>query len=44
MSDNIYFDNLLITDNLHLADSYAAETFSLKQAKIDVATGGMFRR
>lgn len=44
MSDSIYFDNLLITDNLVLADAYAAETFDLKLSKIDVASGGMFRR
>ena len=44
MSDSIYFDNLLITDNLPLADAHAAETFQLKLSKIDVASGGMFRR
>jgi len=44
MSDNIYFDNVLVTDNLALANAYATETFDLKMSKIDVATGGMFRR
>lgn len=44
MSDDIYFDNLLITDNLALANTYAADTFELKMTKIDVASGGMFRR
>ena len=32
MSDNIYFDNFLITDNMALADAFARETFDLKQA------------
>lgn len=44
MSDNIYFDNLVITDDIGLADAYATETFQLKMSKIDVASGGMFRR
>jgi hypothetical protein len=44
MSDNIYFDNLLITDSVSLADSYASDTFGLKMSKLDVASGGMFRR
>jgi hypothetical protein len=44
MSDNIYFDNLLITDSLSLADSYAADTFDLKMSKLNVASGGVFRR
>ena len=44
MSDNIYFDNLLITDSVSLADAYATDTFGLKMSKLDVASGGMFRR
>eukprot|EP00088_Acartia_fossae_P011335 TRINITY_DN15733_c0_g1_i1.p1 TRINITY_DN15733_c0_g1~~TRINITY_DN15733_c0_g1_i1.p1 ORF type:complete len:601 (+),score=241.19 TRINITY_DN15733_c0_g1_i1:115-1917(+) len=44
MSENIYFDNLLITDNLVHANKYAADTFDLKMSKIDASTGGMFRR
>ncbi len=44
MSDNIYFDNLLITDSLALADAYAADTFDLKMSKLNVASGGVFRR
>merc|ERR1719391_811904 len=44
MSDNIYFDNFLITDNLALADAFARETFDLKQAADASASGGMFRR
>jgi len=44
MSDNIYFDNFLITDNLALADAFARETFDLKQAADASANGNMFRR
>ena len=44
MSDNIYFDNLLVADSVALADTYAADTFGLKMSKLDVASGGMFRR
>lgn len=44
MSDNIYFDNLLVADSVALADAYAADTFGLKMSKLDVASGGMFRR
>ena len=43
MSDNIYFDNFLITDNLALADTFARETFDLKQAADASANGNMFR-
>jgi len=44
MSDNLYFDNFLITDNLGLADTFARETFDLKQAADASANGNMFRR
>ena len=44
MSDSIYFDNLLITDSLVLADAFLEDTFHLKLSKIDSATGGMFKR
>ena len=44
MSDNIYFDNFLITHNLALADAFARETFDLKQAADASANGNMFRR
>ena len=43
MSDNIYFDNFLITDNMALADAFARETFDLKQAADASANGNMFR-
>lgn len=35
MSDNIYFDNFLITDNVDEAEQIAAETFDLKIAKLN---------
>jgi len=44
MSDNIYFDNFLITDNMGLADAFARETFDLKQAADASANGNIFRR
>lgn len=44
MSDNIYFDNLLITDDLSLADGFARETFDLKQQVLDAAGGNIFQR
>jgi calnexin len=44
MSDDIYFDNILITDNLALADAFARETFDLKQAADASANGNIFRR
>lgn len=44
MSDSIYFDNLLITDNVLHANKYASDTYELKMAKVDAASGGMFRR
>merc|ERR1712032_236333 len=44
MSDNIYFDNFLITDNMALADAFARETFDLKQAADATWDGNMFRR
>merc|ERR1719318_482986 len=44
MSDNIYLDNFLITDNLAAADAFARETFDLKQAADSAANGNIFRR
>jgi len=44
MSDDIYFDNLLVTDNVGLADTFARETFDLKQALDASANGNIFRR
>jgi len=44
MSENIYFDNILITDNVLHANKYASDTYELKMARLDAASGGMFRR
>jgi len=44
MSNDLYFDNLIITDNLEIADSWAADTFDLKCQKLDVNDAGMFKR
>lgn len=35
MSPNILFDNLIITDDLGVAEVYAGKTFDLKRKKID---------
>ena len=34
MSDNILFDNMIITDDKHVADEWAADTFELKMSLI----------
>ena len=44
MSQDIYFDNLLITDEKSIADKWSAETFDLKVQKLDSNDAGMFRR
>ena len=44
MSKDIYFDNILITDDLEQANAWAADTFDLKVTKIDKSEGGMFAR
>lgn len=44
MSDAIYFDNILITNSLGLADSLARETYDLKMSVIDAGTGNIFKR
>jgi len=44
MSDSIYFDNILITDNLPLADALAKETFDIKVQVMDAINGNMFSR
>jgi calnexin len=35
MSNMILFDNIIITDDETVADSWAAETFDLKRRKLD---------
>ena len=44
MSDAIYFDNILITDSMGLADLMARETFDLKMSVIDATNGNIFKR
>merc|ERR1711935_567795 len=44
MSNDLYFDNLIITDNAEIADIWAADTFDLKCQKLDVNDAGMFKR
>merc|ERR1719234_1230694 len=44
MSDSIYFDNILITDSMGLADQLARETFDLKRSVIDAGSGNIFKR
>jgi len=44
MSDSIYFDNVLITDSMGLADQLARETFDIKVSVIDATSGNMFKR
>jgi calnexin len=35
MSDNILFDNIIITDSLIVAEQYAADSFDIKRLKLD---------
>lgn len=35
MSNNILFDNLIITDDETIADDWAAQTYDLKKKQID---------
>ena len=44
MSNDLYFDNLLIADSLEVADDWAKETFDLKVQKLDVNDAGLFKR
>ncbi|XP_042207234.1 calnexin-like [Homarus americanus] len=44
MSDNILFDNLIITDSIADANLLAAETFDLKVMKLEKGQVGVFRR
>jgi len=43
MSDAIYFDNILITNNFALADSFAKETFDVKMS-VSGDGGNIFKR
>jgi len=35
MSDQIMFDNMIITDSLVVAEQYAADSFDIKRLKMD---------
>lgn len=43
MSNNILFDNLLITDDENVADEWAAQTYDLKKKQIDKDAVSAFR-
>ncbi|KAK4319515.1 hypothetical protein Pmani_009553 [Petrolisthes manimaculis] len=44
MSDDIFFDNIIVTDNIQDAQQFAAETFDLKIMKLEKGQVGVFRR
>jgi len=44
MSNDIYFDNLLITSDMEIADAWAKDTYSLKIQKLDVNSANIFTR
>jgi len=44
MSSDIYFDNILVTSDPKVADTWAAETFDLKLQKLDQNNAGLIRR
>ena len=44
MSNDIYFDNLLITSDMEVADAWAKDTYSLKIQKLDVNSANIFTR
>jgi len=44
MSSDIYFDNVLVTSDLTVADSWAADTYELKIQKLDQNNAGMIKR
>lgn len=44
ISNNILFDNLLITDDENVAKNFAAQSFDLKQDKITVDAVSIFPR
>jgi len=35
MSDNILFDNIIITDSLIVAEQYASDSFDIKRFRLD---------
>jgi len=44
MSNDIYFDNILVTDSLEQANAWAQQTFDIKVSKLDKSEGGLFSR
>ncbi|XP_065159798.1 calnexin isoform X2 [Atheta coriaria] len=44
MSENLLFDNIIITDSLEAAQEWAAETYDKKRAKITKAAGSLWGR
>ncbi|XP_071442209.1 calnexin-like isoform X2 [Hetaerina americana] len=44
MSDLILFDNILVTDDMTVAEQWAADTFDLKRKKLDQDTEGLIMR
>ncbi len=44
MSSDLYFDNIIITDSVEIADDWAKDTFDLKVQKLDVNDAGMLKR
>ncbi|XP_064116003.1 calnexin-like isoform X2 [Macrobrachium nipponense] len=44
MSDNIYFDNIIVTDTVADAVQFAQETFDLKVMKMEKGQGGLIQR
>jgi len=44
MSNDLYFDNVIVTDNTEIADEWARDTFDLKVQKLDVNDAGTFKR
>jgi len=44
MSNDIYFDNLLVTSEAAIADEWAKDTYDLKIQKLDVNNAGLVKR
>merc|ERR1712111_31483 len=44
MSNDIYFDNVLVTSDLAVADEWAADIYDLKVQKLDQNNAGMVKR
>jgi len=44
MSENILFDNVIVTDSIHVAEQWASETFTKKRAKISRESESVFEK